>query len=68
VVSHDLSFVYQYATKVLCLNRAGVCFGEPDIALTPEALEKLYGPHKYFHYFNDSHSDDHRAKNHDIQQ
>ena len=52
VVSHDLSFVYQYATKVFCLNRSGICFGAPDEALTPEALEKLYGPHKYFHYFH----------------
>jgi zinc transport system ATP-binding protein len=51
VVSHDLSFVYQYATKVLCLNTSGICFGTPSEALTPDALEKLYGPHKYFHYF-----------------
>jgi zinc transport system ATP-binding protein len=57
VVSHDLSFVYRYATKVFCLNQSGVCFGEPDDALTPEALEKLYGPHKYFHYFHHLHED-----------
>ena len=38
LVSHDLSFVYQYATKVLCLNKVGLCFGAPEEALTPEVL------------------------------
>lgn len=52
LVSHDLSFVYQYATKVLCLNQTGLCFGSPEEALTPAALEQLYGPHKYFHHFH----------------
>jgi len=52
VVSHDLSFVYRYANKVLCLDRSGICFGAPEEALTPDVLEKLYGPHKYFHHFN----------------
>ncbi|MGA7615533.1 MAG: metal ABC transporter ATP-binding protein [Thermoanaerobaculia bacterium] len=42
VVSHDLSFVYRYATKVLCLNRTGTCFGPPK-DLTPETLEELFG-------------------------
>ncbi len=51
LVSHDLSFVYRYATKVFCMNRIGLCFGAPDEALTPEILEKLYGPHRYFHHF-----------------
>ena len=50
-VSHDLSFVYRYATKVLCLNKSGACFGEPQEALTPEMLEKIYGPHKYYHHY-----------------
>ena len=48
LVSHDLSFVYRYSTKVLCLNRFGLCFGEPEETLTPQMLEKLYGPHKYY--------------------
>ncbi len=53
LVSHDLNFVYRYSTKVLCLNQTGMlCFGAPDQALTPEVLEQLYGPHKYFHHFN----------------
>lgn len=50
IVSHDLHFVYRYATKILCLNRSEVCFGDPQEALTKETLEKLYGPHKYYHH------------------
>lgn len=54
VVSHDLSFVYRRATKVLCLNRTGVCFGTPEEALHPDTLEKLYGgPRKYFHHLHE---------------
>ena len=50
LVSHDLGFVYRYATKVLCLNKFGICFGSPDDALTPETLQKLYGsPIKAYH-------------------
>jgi zinc transport system ATP-binding protein len=50
VVSHELSFVYRYATKVLCLNRAGVCFGPPRGVLTPELLAQLFGtPAVYDH-------------------
>ncbi len=58
LVSHDLSFVYRYATKVLCINREEISFGTPQDALTPDALEKLYGPHKYFHYFHHLHNPD----------
>jgi zinc transport system ATP-binding protein len=43
MVSHDLSFVFRYATKVLCLNRLQVCFGSPTEALSSEVLTKLYG-------------------------
>jgi len=51
VVSHDMNFVYRYASKVLCLNRRGLCFGTPADALTPEILQKLYGGgHKYYHH------------------
>lgn len=49
LVSHDLSFVYRYATKVLAINRDEICFGTPEEALTPEALHKLYGPTKFYH-------------------
>ena len=51
LVSHDLNFVYRYATKVLAINRNEISFGSPDEALTPQALEALYGPHKYYHHF-----------------
>jgi ABC-type Mn2+/Zn2+ transport system ATPase subunit len=51
LVSHDLSFVYRYATKVLCINHANICFGTPEEALTPEVLQKLYGgPTKFYHH------------------
>ncbi len=51
MVSHDLSFVFRYATKVLCLNRQSVCIGTPKEALAPEILEKLYGaPFGYYHH------------------
>ena len=50
VVSHDLSFVYRYARRVLCLNRTGLCFGPPRSALTPELLRELFGaPALYDH-------------------
>ncbi|MCR4328677.1 MAG: metal ABC transporter ATP-binding protein [Patescibacteria group bacterium] len=54
VISHDLSFVYRHATKVLCLNKVNVCFGTPKEALDIHMLETLYGgPHKYFHHLHD---------------
>jgi zinc transport system ATP-binding protein len=54
LVSHDLSVVYRYATTVLCLNKAGVCFGNPKEVLTPEALEALYSaPPKYYQHLHD---------------
>ncbi len=43
MVSHDLSFVFRYATTVLCLNRQKVCFGAPREALSQGVLEELYG-------------------------
>jgi zinc transport system ATP-binding protein len=51
MVSHDLSFVFRYATKVLCLNRRGLCLGIPREVLAPEMLEKLYGePYSYYQH------------------
>jgi zinc transport system ATP-binding protein len=62
VVSHDLSFVYKYATQVLCLNRQGLCFGEPRTALTPDLLEKLYGvPAGFYHHL---HEEEHEKMHH----
>lgn len=56
VVSHDLSFVYRYATAVLCLNKHGLCFGHPDEVLTPEKLTELYSaPFGYYHHIHNNH-------------
>ncbi|HBB97501.1 MAG TPA: ABC transporter ATP-binding protein [Blastocatellia bacterium] len=56
MVSHDLSFVFRYATKVLCLNRQKVCFGSPMDALTPEVLAKLYGEAVGVYHHDHDHS------------
>lgn len=54
IVSHDLSLVYRYATKVLCLNKQQICFGSPEETLTTKKLEELYGaPHKFYHHIHD---------------
>jgi zinc transport system ATP-binding protein len=51
LVSHDLSVVYQYAGKVLCLSKGRACMGPPREILTPELLEEMYGvsPRYYRH-------------------
>lgn len=49
LVSHDLSFVYRYATKVFCLNKQGVCFGAPRDVLDQKTLDKLYGSTKKYY-------------------
>jgi len=51
IVSHDLNFVFRYATKVLCLNRRSLCLGTPREVLAPEVLKKLYGePYSYYQH------------------
>ena len=50
LVSHDLTTVYQYATRVLCINKAQICFGPPQEVLTPQELEKLYGEGRRFYH------------------
>ncbi|MBI4217407.1 MAG: metal ABC transporter ATP-binding protein [Parcubacteria group bacterium] len=50
LVSHDLATVYQYATKVLSLNKRQISFGPPEEVLTPEGLEKLYGGGRRFYH------------------
>jgi zinc transport system ATP-binding protein len=54
-VSHDLSVVSRYASKVLCLKGTGRCFGEPAEALAPEIIADLYGaePKYYQHIHRD---------------
>jgi len=53
LVSHELSVVYRYSTKVLCLNKEKICFGPPEEALDPEILKKLYGPEHKLHHHHD---------------
>ena len=48
LISHELSLVYRYATRVLCLGRGRSYIGPPAEVLTPQNLEALYGsPMKY---------------------
>src|SRR3989338_6223922 len=43
LVSHEVNMVYQFATKIICLNRDLICYGKPKETITHEMLEKLYG-------------------------
>ncbi|MBI2023086.1 metal ABC transporter ATP-binding protein [Candidatus Giovannonibacteria bacterium] len=53
LISHDLSVVYKYANKVLCLNKVQICFGSPLDVLTPDELQKLYGgERKLYHHLH----------------
>lgn len=55
LISHDLTVVYKYATKVLCINKKQVCFGGPSEVLTPVELAKLYGgERKFYHHIHNS--------------
>lgn len=54
-VSHDLSFVYEYAEEVLCLNQQEICFGVPREVLTTETLNNLYGGSQMRHYEHHHH-------------
>ena len=56
LVSHDLSVVYRYAGKVLCLSGEKSCMGPPKEILTPEMLEDLYAAPAKFYRHVDSHS------------
>lgn len=57
LVSHELSIVYKFATRVICLNGEMICQGSPKEVLTPENLQNLYGHHKAFHAHEEPHSD-----------
>jgi zinc transport system ATP-binding protein len=52
LISHDLTVVYKYAPKVLCLNKTQTCWGPPSEVLTPKELEKLYGGERKFYQHN----------------
>jgi zinc transport system ATP-binding protein len=54
LVSHDLSVVYRYASRVLCLSKGEVCMGPPKEIMTPKTLEELYGaPPKYYRHIQE---------------
>ena len=50
LISHDLSVVYRYAQKVICLNTSIVCQGSPVEVLNPESLAVLYGSPAYYRH------------------
>ncbi len=55
LVSHDLSVVYRYATRVLCLSKGKLCMGPPKEILTPGMLEEVYGaPLKYYSHIQEN--------------
>jgi zinc transport system ATP-binding protein len=54
VASHDLSFVYQYANRVLCLNRTALCYGPPKGVLTPELLGQLFESRSLYHHTHEA--------------
>jgi zinc transport system ATP-binding protein len=49
LVSHDLSVVYRYANRVLCLSKGKPCMGPPKEILTPQMLEEVYGAPSRFY-------------------
>jgi zinc transport system ATP-binding protein len=55
-VSHDLSLVSRYASRVLCLNRAVFCMGSPEETLKPEVLDRLYGEPMVHHLHLSDHA------------
>ncbi len=57
LVSHDLSVVYQFATKVLCLSGGRPCFGVPRDILTPDTLAAVYSAvPKFYQHVHDHHT------------
>jgi zinc transport system ATP-binding protein len=45
MVSHDVGVVSQHVDVIACLNRVLVAHGRPEDALTPDAIECMYGSH-----------------------
>ena len=43
MVSHEISMVYKFTDRIICLNRDLISHGETKTALTQEVLKKLYG-------------------------
>jgi len=53
LISHELSLVYRFADKVLCLSRRRAWIGPPLAILTPERLQEAYGTPMKFHVHDD---------------
>ncbi len=49
LISHELNVIYQYASKVMCLNHQNICMGKPEEILNDETLHNLYGEPKKFY-------------------
>jgi zinc transport system ATP-binding protein len=51
IVSHDLSIVSRYATRVVCIHHRLICTGTPQEVLQMPLLEELYGhPVSVYHH------------------
>lgn len=52
LITHDLSVVYKFSNRVICLNKKMLCYGNPVDVLDKKTLEKLYGQeiNFYFHH------------------
>jgi ABC-type Mn2+/Zn2+ transport system ATPase subunit len=48
MVSHEISMVYKFTDRIICLNRDLVSHGETRSTLTAEVLRKLYGENSSF--------------------
>ena len=59
MVSHEISMVYKFTDRIICLNRDLISHGETKTALTKEVLKKLYGDSA------DLKAHDHRDQHHD---
>lgn len=49
LISHELSLVYRYANRVLCVGHGRSYVGPPLEVLTPERLEAVYGSTMKYH-------------------
>jgi zinc transport system ATP-binding protein len=45
MVSHDVGVVSKHVHQIACLNRVLVAHGRPEEALTPNAIQCMYGKH-----------------------
>ena len=49
LISHDLSVVFKYADRVLCVGHEHTCIGPPREILNPDSLQQLYGMPVSYH-------------------